>query len=289
LVEAIQRDKVDILVDLSGHTEGSRLRAFACKPAPVQVTAWGFATGSGLPTIDYMFSDPVTIPGTSRQFFAEQIYDLPCFAIVEPPPAGLRCCEPPVLANGHVTYGVFNRVSKFSDAAIAVWARILTSDPNARLLIKDTAIDDELIKKQLRARFAAHGIAADRIDLMGRTPRDEHLAAYRLVDICLDPFPQNGGVSTWEALYMGVPVVTKLGDSVASRAAGGILSAVGLPEWAAENEDDYVRIALASTPERLKAIRNELPALIAARCSPAAYTAEVEKAYRTMWTRYCAD
>jgi predicted O-linked N-acetylglucosamine transferase (SPINDLY family) len=289
LIDAIQRDNVDILVDLSGHTEGNRLRVFACKPAPIQVTAWGFATGSGLPTIDYMFSDPVTIPDTSRQFFAEQIHDLPCFAILEPPPAELHCCEPPVLSNGHVTYGVFNRLSKFSDSAVAVWARILMSDANSRLLIKDTAIDDESIKIQLRARFAAQGIAADRIDMKGRTPRDEHLAAYRQVDICLDPFPQNGGVSTWEALYMGVPVVTKLGDSVASRAAGGILSAVGLPEWGAENEDDYVRIALAATPERLEAIRTDLPARIAARCSPAAYTAEVEKAYRTMWARYCEE
>lgn len=287
LVDTIQRDKVDILVDLSGHTEGNRLRVFACKPAPVQVTAWGFATGSGLPVIDYMFSDPVTIPATSRQFFAEQIYDLPCFAIVEPPRPELRSCEPPALSNGHITYGLFNRVSKFSDAAIAVWAKILKSDTSARLLIKDTAIDDEMIKTQLRAKFAAHGIGHDRIDMKGRTPRDEHLAAYGLVDICLDPFPQNGGVSTWEALYMGVPVVTKLGDSVASRAAGGILSAVGLPEWTAENEDEYVKIALASTPDRLKAIRNDLPALIAARCSPRAYTAEVEKAYRTMWKRYC--
>jgi predicted O-linked N-acetylglucosamine transferase (SPINDLY family) len=288
LADGIRADKVDILIDLSGHTDGNRLRTFARKPAPVQVTAWGFGTGTGLRSIDYMFSDPVALPAEDRHHYAEQIYDLPSLMIMEPPPAELRCSEPPVLANGHLTYGVFNRVSKFSDAAIAVWARILQADVSARLLIKDQTLDDDSTQRMLLARFGSHGIGPDRISMLGTTSRDEHLMAYRHVDICLDPFPQNGGISTWEALHMGVPVVAKLGTTVPSRCAGAILAASGLTDWVANDDSRYVDIAAAATPERLKSLRGALPEMIAARCSPEAYTRAVEEAYRTMWATYCA-
>jgi predicted O-linked N-acetylglucosamine transferase (SPINDLY family) len=122
---------------------------------------------------------------------------------------------------------------------------------------------------------------------LGATIRNEHLKVFGQVDICLDPFPQNGGISTWDALYMGVPVVTKLGTTVPGRCAGGILCAVGLNDWVASDEDRYVEIALSATPERLRTIRNDLPGMIAARCSPEAYTRAVDEAYRTMWARYC--
>jgi predicted O-linked N-acetylglucosamine transferase (SPINDLY family) len=148
-------------------------------------------------------------------------------------------------------------------------------------------IGDAAIRSMLLEKFAAHGIAPDRICLMGSTSREEHLATYRQVDICLDPFPQGGGVSTWEALHMGVPVVAKLGSGVASRVGGAILSAAGLTDWAAADDDQYVEIALRSTPDRLRTIRHELPELIGRRCSPAAYTRAVEQAYQTMWQKYC--
>jgi predicted O-linked N-acetylglucosamine transferase (SPINDLY family) len=114
------------------------------------------------------------------------------------------------------------------------------------------------------------------------------LAAHQQVDICLDPFPQGGGVTTWEALYMGVPVVAKLGNSVSSRLAGAILSSVGLSDWVAADDEEYVEIALRSTRERLEEIRSELPSLIQRRCSPAEYTRAVEAAYHAMWQKYCA-
>jgi predicted O-linked N-acetylglucosamine transferase (SPINDLY family) len=287
LADCIRADKVDILIDLSGHGEGNRLRTFACKPAPIQVTAWGHATGTGLPTMDCLFSDPVAVPAEVRRLFAEQIYDLPCLSIIEPPPADLRYPEPPAASNGYLTYGVFNRVSKISDAAIGVWARVLRSDPTSRLLIKHSQIDDASVRNMLMEKFAAHAIAPDRITLMGSTPRDQHLAAYREVDICLDPFPQGGGVSTWEALYMGVPVVAKLGNAIPSRLGSAILSAVGMTDWVASDDDQYVEIALRSTADRLRTIRSELPSLIERRCGPAAYTAAVEEGYRTMWQKYC--
>jgi predicted O-linked N-acetylglucosamine transferase (SPINDLY family) len=287
LAECIRADQVDILIDLSGHTKGNRLRTFARKPAPIQVTAWGDATGTGLPTMDYLFSDPVRAPLEVRHLFAEQIYDLPCTLIIEPPPAGLRASEPPVTANGYVTYGVFTRASRLSNAVLDVWARILRADVTARLLIKDFLLGDAAIQARLLDNFAAHGIGADRIDLIGATSREEHLAAYRLIDICLDPFPHGGGVSTWETLHMGVPVVTRLGNGVSSRHGGGFLAAIDMSDWIATNDDHYVDIALRSTPDRLRTIRHQLPDLIARRCSPAIYTQAVEAAYRTMWQTYC--
>jgi predicted O-linked N-acetylglucosamine transferase (SPINDLY family) len=287
LADCIRSDKVDILIDLSGHGDGNRLRMFARKPAPIQVTAWGHATGTGLPTIDYLFSDPVLIPAEARHLFAEQIHDLPCGIMIEPPPAELRCLEPPVTSNGYLTYGVFNRVSKLSDAVFGVWARILRSDVTSRLMIKNQLLDDASVRRMLLQKFASHGIAPDRICLLGATSREEHLAAYAGVDICLDPFPQGGGVSTWEALHMGVPVVTKLGNAVASRLGGAILSAIGMTDWVAADDDQYVEIALRSTADRLRTIRHALPDLIDRHCSPAAYTGAVEEAYRTMWEKRC--
>jgi predicted O-linked N-acetylglucosamine transferase (SPINDLY family) len=287
LADCIRADKVDILIDLSGHTEGNRLRTFARKPAPIQVSAWGHANGTGLPTIDYLFADPVMLPSEVRHLFAEQIYDLPCSIIIEPPPAELRCSEPPAASNGYLTYGVFTRASRVTDAVIGVWARILRSDVTSRLLIKDHLINDAAIQARLLENFAAHGITPDRICLMGSTSREEHLKAYRRIDICLDPFPHGGGVSTWETLHMGVPVVTMLGNGTSKRLGGAILSAIGMAEWIATDDDQYVEIALRSTPDRLKTMRRELPDLIDRRCGPAAYTRAVEAAYRTMWEKYC--
>jgi predicted O-linked N-acetylglucosamine transferase (SPINDLY family) len=289
LEECIRADKVDILIDLSGHTEGNRLRTFARKPAPIQVSAWGHASGTGLPTIDYLFADPVLVPAGVRDLFAEQIHDLPCVIILEPPSAALRSLEPPVRSNGYVTYGVFNRVSRLSNATIGLWGRILRSDVTSRLLIKDKMIDDASIRNMLLEKFAAHGIAPDRIGLLGATSRDQHLAAFRNVDICLDPIPHGGGVTTWESLHMGVPVVTRLGSGIAKRVSGAILSAIGMSDWVAADDDQYVEIALRSNPDRLKAIRHALPDLIEHRCSPAAYARAVEEAYRAMWNERCSE
>jgi predicted O-linked N-acetylglucosamine transferase (SPINDLY family) len=291
LADRVVSDKIDILVDLSGHSAGNRLGAFARKPAPVQVTAWGHATGTGLPTVDYLFGDPVTIPEDVRSFFAEKLYDLPCIITTEPPPPGLQPADPPVLANGYVTFGVFNRMSKVSDDAVAVWVDILNRVPRARLLMKDGALDDEAVRGGLRDRFAARGLAPERIEFLGYTPREQHLAAFAKVDICLDPFPQNGGVSTWEAVHMGVPVVAKLGHVPVSRLSGAILSSLGLNDWVARSTEEYAGIAAtsASQPERLRHLRHGLTGTIAQSASGngARYTRAVEQAYRAMWQDYC--
>src|SRR6185437_6159310 len=178
------------------------------------------------------------------------------------------------------------RASRMSEQVIALWARILRTDASSRLILKDRLLNDVSIQTRLLETLAAHGVTPDRVRLMGSTTREEHLAAYRLVDIGLDPFPHGGGISTWESLYMGVPVVTKLGHSQSTRVGGAILSAIGMTEWIAGDDDEYVDIALRATAEGLREIRERLPEMIAARCGPAAYTRATEAAYRGMWERW---
>ncbi len=291
LADRIEADGVDILVDLSGHTTGNRLNVFARKPAPVQVTAWGHATGTGLQTMDYLFSDPMIIPANVRHLFAERIYDLPSVITIDPV-ADAKPSALPMLKNGYVTFGVFNRIDKISDQALAVWSRLLHAVTGSKIMIKHVALDDALVRDALLGRFIAQGISQDRVVCMGTTARHDHLQALADVDISLDPFPQNGGVSTWESLHMGVPVVARLGNGTASRISGALLNAIGLDDWVASDDDGYLAIAerFAAMPAELQKLRTELPARIAN--SPAGnvsvYTEHVEAGYRQFWRDYCA-
>ncbi|MDU6373479.1 MAG: acetylglucosamine transferase, partial [Bradyrhizobium sp.] len=264
LADRIEADGVDILVDLSGHSAGNRLPVFARKPAPVQVTAWGSGTGTGLPTMDYFFADPVTVPEAVRPLFAEHVYDLPA-VITTDPLQGWQPTSLPMLRNGYVTFGVFNRIDKISEPALALWSRLMAALPDARIVIKNGALQDPLLRDGLVARFVAHGIAQDRITCLGLSTRDQHIAQFAAIDMSLDPFPQNGGVSTWESLQAGVPVVAKLGRGAAGRAAAGIIKAVGLHDWVAEDDDGYIAIALAHAgrPADLAKLRTELPSMVA--------------------------
>jgi len=289
--ERVVSDQIDILVDLSGHSAGNRLAVFACKPAPIQVTAWGHGTGTGLPTMDYMFSDPVTCPHNVRHLFAEKIVDLPCAITIEPIPALVQLSDPPVLSNGYVTFGAFNRVTKMTDEVVALWARILHAVPQSRIMLKHHAFVSPVTQSEMLEKFTSHGIAADRVIIRGLTARAEHLATFKDVDISLDPFPHNGGISTFESLQLGVPAVAMLGKAPASRVAGAILSAVGLPDWIAQDADGYLECAVkfAAMPDLLKTLRHQIPATLSS--SPIGnnvlYTRAVEAAYRKMWVDYC--
>jgi predicted O-linked N-acetylglucosamine transferase (SPINDLY family) len=292
LADQILSDGVDVLVDLSGHSAGNRLTVFARKPAPIQVTAWGSGTGTGLSTIDYFFADPVTVPEAARYLFAEKVYDLPCVITTEALP-DLQPSAPPMISSGHVTFGVFNRIDKISDGALEVWSKLLRKVPGSAIVIKNAALNDPFLRDGLIGRFVAHGISQNRIRCIGSTPRPEHLAEFANIDISLDPFPQNGGVSTWESLQAGVPVVTKLGKSASSRAAGAILKAIGLDDWVADDDDGYIAIAqkYASMPSHLEMLRAELPAKIANSDTGNfdIYTRKVEEGYRQFWRDYCAS
>ncbi len=178
-----------------------------------------------------------------RHLFAETVYDLPSVITIDPitdaAPSTL-----PMLRNGHVTFGVFNRIDKISDEALAVWSRLLARSTGSKLVIKHLALDEAHgARRPARPFRGSQASARSSVICMGATERSDHLRAFAEIDIALDPFPQNGGISTWESLYMGVPVIAKLGRGASSRAAGAILKAIGLDDWVAEDDDGYVEIA----------------------------------------------
>jgi len=291
LADRIQSDGVDILVDLTGHAGGNRLTVFAQKPAPIQVTGLGNGTGTGLQTMDYLLTDPVSVPKAARPLFAERIYDLPCVITTEAL-AGQQPSALPMIRNGYVTFGVFNRIDKISDDVLVVWSKLMQQVDRSIIVIKNNALDDSFLRDSLIGRFVANGISPDSIRCLGSSLRHEHLAEFANIDISLDPFPQNGGVSTWESLQAGVPVVAKLGIGTTSRLGGAIVKAVGLDDWVAEDDDGYIAIArnYASMVSDMEVLRAGLPARVAACAAGngATYTRHVEEGYRQFWRDYCA-
>jgi len=285
----IRRDGIDILVDLSGHSGGNRLGVFARKPAPVQVTGFGYPTGTGLRAFDALVADRHLIPGEERSFYTEPIADLPSAFVFEPPADAPEVAPLPLAQGGPPVFACFNRLSKLSAAARHVFIEILEAT-GGTLILKDASLDDPVQVTALKSSF---GSLADRLVLLGRTSRRDHLAAWRAADIALDPFPQNGGLSSLEALWMGVPVVSLRGRKVAARGGAAILDAAGLAEWIAETPADYVAITrrAAADPVALAVLRAELRGRIAA--SPlvdrAGFLRAVEAIYRGLWRSWCAE
>jgi predicted O-linked N-acetylglucosamine transferase (SPINDLY family) len=287
----IRADGIDVLVDLSGHSAGNRLPLFARKPAPVQMTAWGHATGTGLAAMDYFLTDAVSVLPGERKLFAEEVIDLPCVLCYEAPPY-MPAVGPLPALQGSVTFGCLNRLEKVTDHAVRLWGRILREVPQSRLLVKDKVFADAPLREQFLRRAKEVGdIEASRVVLHGYSPHVEHLKMFNQVDVALDPFPQGGGVSTAEALWMGVPVVSLLGKTPPSRVTAAFLTALGMKEWIAKNDDAYVRIAVkaAGDPARLAKLREGLRArALAAPCGDLpAYVKAVEQIYRDAWRRWC--
>lgn len=290
----IRADGIDILVDLAGHTAGNRLLIFARKPAPIQVAYLGYPNTRGLTEIDYWLSDTYADPaGTTEHYFVEEVVRLPRgFNCYRPPPDSPEVGPLPALRAGNITFGSFNNVTKISKPIIACWAKILMGVPGARLLLKARALSDEQTRDRLRQAFAAHGIAPQHIDMIGRVGSSaEHLALYNRVDIGLDTFPYNGHTTTCEALWMGVPVVTLAGQTHAGRVGVSLLSHLGLPELVAESPEAYaaIAVALANDLEHLRTLRQGLRTQL--QRSPlmdaVSFTRTLEAAYREMWTKYC--
>jgi predicted O-linked N-acetylglucosamine transferase (SPINDLY family) len=288
-------DRIDILVDLGGHTGSSRLEAFGYKPAPVQVTWLGYPDTTGLPEVDYRFTDILADPPGAEAFHTEQLVRLPacflCYAPRHPCPAP---SPPPALTTGRVTFGSFNNLAKLSPQTLRAWAAILQSVPTAHLFIKGKALRDPLSHEQFRQKLIAHGIDITRTELQGwTTSSEDHMELYGHVDIALDTFPYNGTTTTCEALWMGVPVVTLTGETHAGRVGTSLLSAVGLNELVAGTETAYIELAtrLAGDPQQLAHRRADLRDRMASSplCDGPRFAREVEDAYRAMWRRWCRN
>jgi predicted O-linked N-acetylglucosamine transferase (SPINDLY family) len=293
LTGQIRADGIDILFDLSGHTGGNRLLVFARKPAPLQVTWIGYVGTTGMTAMDYLLADRFHVPAGWEGSYREEVLRLPDGYICYDPPAAAPAVGPlPALSRGFVTFGSFNNPAKVTSPVVAVWAEILRRVPGSRLVLKFWGWDDRRTQQHFRERFAAHGIGPARLEFLGRALPADMLAHYRQVDLALDPFPYSGGLTTCEALWMGVPVVTCPGETFASRHALSHLSNVGLTETVTPDLSAYVEraVELARDRERLAALRAGLRERVrrSPLCDGVRFADNLQSVLRSVWRHWCA-
>lgn len=287
----IRDDRVDVLVALAPHTAYNSAIALVEKPAPV-VVAFHAIGSTGLLTVDYWVTDEILHPEDSEEVFTESLLRLPCFYLHKPPIAAEPGPAPSASADV-VTFGSFNSPAKIGPDVIRLWARILHSAPGSRLLLRHgERFGDPVVGARFRDLFAREGIPADRLILEGgHLDRAGHLAMFDRVDVSLDPFPFNGSTTTFESLWMGVPVVTKVGDRFVGRVGLDVLSRAGLADLAADGDEDYVTTALrlARDAPRRSALRRELRARLAASslCDAPSYARAFDTAIRRVWRHWC--
>jgi len=263
LKKRIRADQIDILIDLNGLTERHRLAVLAKRVAPVQMNWIGYPNTTGLGQMDYRIVDNLTDPvGQSEAFYTENLLRLPqpflCFAPLAELP---DVAPPPCRDQSHITFGSFNALPKLNPPLLQCWAGILRKLPGSRLLLKNLGMDFDRPKQLISGLFAAYGIASERLIFAGKTiSQMEHLKFYQQVDICLDSFPYNGTTTTCDSLLMGVPVVTRVGADHRSRMGLSLLSAVGMENLVASDENSLTRIVLdlALNPQHLHRLRSEL-------------------------------
>ena len=284
----IRNDKIDILVDLSGHSSKNRLLVFAQKPAPIQVTWLGYPNTTGLSEIDYRFTDIIADPiGEADELHSEALVRLPNgFQCYKGNEAFYSNSELPFMRRGHITFGSFNNLAKVTPEVIKIWSNILHKIPTSHLLLKGSQINH--LKSHYLELFKQEGITENRIEYHIRLPNiDDHLALYNTIDIGLDPFPFNGATTTCEALWMGVPVITLMGDRHVGRVGASILTNVGLTDFIAQDIDGYIQLAveMAANTNYLKKIRKDLRKRMkrAPLCDGRSFASDVESAYQKMW------
>lgn len=294
LADLVYDDRVDILIDLIGYTARPRLGAFAARPAPVQVSWLGYFATTGLDRMDYVLADPLCLPPEGDQLYTEQVWRLPRTRLCLTPPGEEIAVGPlPARANGHVTFGCFNNLSKVNDLVLAAWSRILASLPDSRLLIKTQELAVEASAQAFQQRLEQAGISVHRVRFERGSDRWAYLDSYNGIDIALDPFPYPGGTTTAESLWMGVPVLTLAGQTMLSRQGLGLLVNAGLPDWVAHSTDEYVNkaVAFASDLDALARLRQGLRAQVLA--SPVfdadRFADDMNGALRGMWQRWCGS
>jgi protein O-GlcNAc transferase len=295
MAELIRRDRIDILVDLAGHTAGNRMTLFVLKPAPVQATWLGYPGTTGLSAIDYRLTDAIADPpGPGDALSSETPARLESgFHCYRPSPEAPEVGPLPAPIEGRITLGCFHNLAKVNEQVIAAWAAVLTALPGARLAIKDGRLVDRDFGAAMVQKFIALGVAQERIVFLPpmRSAR-QYLSLFGGVDIALDTFPYNGVTTTCEALWMGVPVVTLSGDRHSARVGASLLAQINHREWVAQDVPSYVKIVtkLASDVAELSRLRAGLRAEVAASslCNAQGFARAIEAAYRAMWREWCA-
>jgi protein O-GlcNAc transferase len=286
----IKRDNIDLLIDLSGHTRGSRTSLFVFKPAPLQISYLGYPGSSGLAEMDYWITDHLIHPADALEPSVETKYRLNrCWTTYQLPETLPTLAAKP--EGTPTTFGVINHIGKHSRTFISLWAKLLNTNPGSRLLVKSIEFHNGDLRIKVLNQLEELGIDRQRLTLLGQSlNHSEHFSVYNKIDVCLDPFPYNGGTSTADALAMGVPVVTLTGDALKSRMGFSILTASGFPHWVADSPEAYLQIATelgqkGISLEDKQAIRSSF---IASEMSDGtALVKELEHAYRNMWSAYC--
>jgi len=261
VINLVKKDSVDILFDLSGHTAKNRLSIFVNKPAPVQVAWCGYNASTGLKEIDYIIGDPYVVPLSDQKYFTEKIFQLPntfqCISIND----DIKIDQSRYQDKKNVTFGSFNNLSKINDNVIDIWSEILKRVENSKLFLKAKQLDNLKIVENIRKKFQKNGISAEKIITEGRSKtREEMLKKYNQIDIALDPFPYSGITTSLEANWMGVPLLTKKGNNFYSRTGVSINKNLGMDDWIANNDKDYISKAIskASDLKKLFQIKKEL-------------------------------
>lgn len=298
---AIRAQNIDIVIDLAGHTGHSALLALTSKPAPIQVSWLGYPATTGLTAMDYRLTDEVTDPAGAEDQYSEQLYRLPTFF----------CCYRPLLRNplwryqptyavrptpalttDHITFGSCNNLGKLTDEVLTLWGEILRKVPGSRLLIEGKNLGNSEFAQIYRARCLSLGIDIDRLELLGLDRNNQYLTYHR-IDIALDPFPLTGGTTTFDVLWMGVPIVSMVGDSFKSRMGTGILTYLNRSEWLAVTSEDYVRIAseLSRDVQALNTLRLGLRQEVenSALMQENVFNHHFGEGLRTFWLQWCAQ
>jgi len=292
LAELIRSDQIDILIDLTMHLLGCRLLTFARRPAPIQICWLAYAGTTGLETMDYRLSDPFLDPiDADTRVYSEETLRLPDSFWCYDQPTNLPEVSPlPALTKGRITFGCLSHFRKINDGVLRLWAKVLNALPESRLTL---VAPESSARTRVRSFFEEAGVNPDRIEFVGRCSRLDYLSGYREIDICLETLPYNGQTTSLDALWMGVPTVTLVGETVVGRAGVCHAMNLGLPELIATTEDEYVRAAssLASDLKRLSTLRQTLRARL--QQSPLMdaprFARNLESTYRDVWRRFCEN
>ncbi len=292
LADQIRADRIDILFDLAGHTAHNRMLLFARKPAPIQITWIGYEGSTGLKAMDYLLADRHEIPESAEPYITERVLRMPDGCFCFDPPAEAPPVSPlPALSRGTVTFASFNNPAKLTTDVIALWAAVLDRVAGSRLVLKYRWLDTPEVGGRIAGMFAEHGVEPSRLEFLGRSSYAEMLRAYDRIDLALDPFPFNGGATTCDALWMGVPVITWPGETFASRHSLTHLSNVGLTETIARDREEYLDIAarLAADLPRLATIRAQLRPQMAASplCNGRRFAENLMPLLRNVWRQWC--
>ncbi|MBF0368915.1 MAG: tetratricopeptide repeat protein [Magnetococcales bacterium] len=288
LARTIYEDQIDILVDLAGHSADNRLVAFTYKPAPIQATYLGYFATTGLKNMDYWITDTAIHPHDDMQWASETLHRLPRCYMCYQPRAGLPKPVQSPRKDGNVVFGSFNNMSKITPKILDAWSQILLRVNGSRLLMKSNDFSDPHLTKKMLENFTRHGVKPERIRIVAKVPTyNDHMGMYSEIDIALDTFPYTGATTTADTLWMGVPVVTLAGNHFVERMSLSLLSAVGHPEWCAENLEAYMALAveMAAQGPRSSEERQTLRQQMAASplCDPQDMTRSLEEAYEEMW------